>query len=84
MKTQVQDDSIRTPARTGFRRRLSIGIVAVAAMATLALPSAGAAAGDQRLASDSTLKLPPGWCYSDAIGTYECKFKIAFPFPPGW
>jgi hypothetical protein len=84
MHTQVQDVSTRTSSRTGFRRRLSIGIVAFAAMATLALPGAGASAADQRLANESTLKLPPGVCYNDAIGTYYCPFKITFPFPPGW
>jgi hypothetical protein len=84
MNTQLQNGSTLTSARRGIKRRLSIGIVAFAAMATLVLPGSGAVAADQRLASDSTLKLPPGWCYSDAIGTYECKFKIAFPYPPGW
>ena len=53
-------------------------------MVTLALPGAGASAADQRLANESTLKLPPGVCYNDAIGTYYCPFKITFPFPPGW
>jgi hypothetical protein len=87
MNTKQLDNSVstRTSARRGIKRRISIGIIAVAAFASLALPSAGLAAGSERLtAGDGSVKLPPGWCYSDAIGTYECKFKIAFPFPPGW
>jgi hypothetical protein len=36
---------------------------------------------DQDLVQVGSAPLPPGWCYSDAIGTYECKFKTPDWFP---
>jgi len=77
MKTQQHStgESTRTSARMGIRRRLSIAIIAVAAFASLALPHAGAAAGNQTLASDSALKHPPGWCYYEPFGGWHpCAF----------
>ena len=82
MNTQQQDSSAltRTSAKSGIKRRLSIGIVAVAAFASLAMPGAGSAAGNDSLAGDGSVKLPPHVCYNDAIGTYYCyKIKILFP-----
>jgi hypothetical protein len=29
--------------------------------------------------SSSVSELPPGVCYSDAIGTYYCRFKLLWP-----
>jgi hypothetical protein len=80
MKTHEQIESTRTMWRTGVKRRLSLTIVAIAAFASLAIPSVGSAAGNGSLASDPALKLPPHVCYNDAIGTYYCYF-VRNPFP---
>ena len=72
MNTQQPDASTRTAlARTGIKRRLAIGAVAIAALASFALPNAGLAADKQSLASQGTLKLPPGWCYYEPFGGYH-------------
>jgi hypothetical protein len=71
----------RNAARTsGLKRKLAAGIVTLAAAASLVAPGGSASADGLSLTSKQT-QLPPGWCYSDAIGTYECKFTIRFPFP---
>jgi hypothetical protein len=82
MKTQQHGltEPTRTTEPTGFKRRLAIGLVALGALVSVALPNA-AAADSQTLASNGTTRLPPGWCYSETIGTYDCRFVIKFPFP---
>jgi hypothetical protein len=71
MNTQQQGSSTRPFARTGIKRRLAIGAVALAALASFALPTAGLAADNQSVASQGTLKLPPGWCYYEPFGGYH-------------
>lgn len=58
---------------------------AAAAPGTVATMQAGQVAPSlpgvaQIIAPNPPPALPPGWCYSDAIGTYPCHFQM----PPWW
>jgi hypothetical protein len=75
MNTQQPDIPAKRHAGLGFRRRLAVGVVAMATLASLALPGAGSAAEKQSVANQGTLKLPPGWCYYEPFGGYyPCPF----------
>jgi hypothetical protein len=71
-------------ARKNHRIVLAIAVFSVVlGLAFLAVPG-GAAAGEVReadefLAAGGPEELPPGWCYSDTIGTYPCHFKVNLP-----
>jgi hypothetical protein len=72
MNTHQSETSTRTgTTRKGIKRRLAVGAVVIAAFASFALPNAGLAADNQSLASQGTLKLPPGWCYYEPFGGYH-------------
>lgn len=66
----------------------STAIVFAIAMSVTTGFAGGAMAAERPTAGGSLTtgqeELPPGWCYSQLIGTYECKFKVKFPWPPGW
>lgn len=71
-------------ARQIHRTVLTFAVFSVVlGFAFLSAPT-GAMAGDVREADDLAMEeepkeLPPGWCYSDAIGTYPCYFQIELP-----
>ena len=60
----------------------SFRFVLLAATFAISLLGGAAASVDaaDSFSSGPQVKLPPGWCYSDPIGTYDCRFKIR-PFP---
>jgi hypothetical protein len=71
-------------ARQTHRTILTFAVFSLVFGFAFLLTPIGARAGEVREADEMVAaggqELPPGWCYSDAIGTYPCHFQIKLPF----
>ncbi|MGH2535065.1 MAG: hypothetical protein ACRDJW_22615 [Thermomicrobiales bacterium] len=70
--------------RHAHRTVLTFAVFSLVLGFAFLLTPIGARAGEVREADEFVAvgggkELPPGWCYSDAVGTYPCHFQVKLP-----